>query len=232
MALHLYDLLPRAERLGNDALLSRLLEYTEARHLTLYPAQETAILELFEDKNVILNTPTGSGKSTLFRAMAGLWRAGRGRVLLPAEGKMMFLPQKAYLPVGNLRSVVSYPAEVGAFDDAAIKAALADVDLARWADHLDDDRYWAQQLSPGEQQRLAFARVLLHKPDWLFADEASAALDEAGEAALYRLIEERLPGMAIVSIGHRGTLGQFHERRVELQREEGGVAKLVEVPAG
>jgi putative ATP-binding cassette transporter len=119
--------------------------------------------------------------------------------------------------MGDLRAVLSYPTPAGGFDDEALRAALADCGLKRLTGLLDDERYWAQTLSPGEQQRLAFARMLLQKPDWLFLDEATSALDEDGEAQLYALLRERLPDAAVVSVGHRSSLLPFHGQRVILR---------------
>lgn len=177
-------------------------------------------LRLKRGESVLLTGPSGSGKSTLLRAVAGLWPFGRGRIALPAGAAMLFLPQTPYLPMGNLRAVASYPAPAGGFDDETIRAALADCGLAHLTGGLDEIRPWAHQLSMGEQQRLAFARALLHRPDWLFLDEASSALDEATEARLYRLIRDRLPGATLFSIGHRSTLIAFHDRRIDLAAPE------------
>jgi vitamin B12/bleomycin/antimicrobial peptide transport system ATP-binding/permease protein len=168
-------------------------------------------------EHVLLTGPSGSGKSTIFRAIAGIWPFGRGTVKRPKAKRVLFLPQKPYLPIGTLRETVSYPSASGAFSDAAINEALAACQLDALAVRLDESQHWAQQLSPGEQQRLAFARALLHAPDWLFLDEASSALDEATEQRLYSLLQERLPHAAIVSIAHRPALSAFHQRRFTLE---------------
>jgi len=173
-------------------------------------------LELRPGERVLIGGPSGAGKSTLLRAIAGLWRHGQGKIELPATGSALFMPQKPYLPMSDLRSVVSYPMPAGGFTDDALREALTACGLERLTGQLDDARYWAQQLSPGEQQRLAFARMLLQKPDWLFLDEATSAVDEAGEKELYSLLLQRLPHAAVLSVGHRRSLLPFHQRQVTL----------------
>jgi len=180
-----------------------------AEHMVLSPGERA-----------LVTGPSGAGKSTLFRAIAGIWPFGSGRILVPEDAKVMLLPQRPYFPVASLAAAVSYPARLGTFDDARLANALKAVGLAEWADRLDEEAHWNRMLSLGEQQRLAIARVLLQEPDFLFLDEATASLDEAAEASLYRLLQERLKGTTIVSIGHRSTLGAFHRRRFEVARTE------------
>jgi putative ATP-binding cassette transporter len=165
---------------------------------------------------VLVTGPSGSGKSTLFRAIAGIWPFGAGTISMPAQATVMLLPQRPYFPIARLGSAVAYPAAPGTFDDDLIKATISAVGLPALADRVNEDGHWNRMLSLGEQQRLGVARALLHKPDYLFLDEATASLDEAGEAALYRLLAERLPHTTIISIGHRSTLADFHSRRLTL----------------
>ena len=171
----------------------------------------------------LLAGPSGSGKSTLFRAIAGIWPFGRGRIDVPAGQSALVLPQRPYLPLGTLRGAIAYPSTVDQVEDAAIREALTAAQLPHLADRLDEVDNWDRRLSGGEQQRVAIARALLAKPDWLFLDEATAALDEPSEAAIYRMLRQRLPGTTIVSIGHRSTLNALHDRRVEMQPGEGGL---------
>jgi putative ATP-binding cassette transporter len=162
--------------------------------------------------------PSGSGKSTLFRAIAGIWPFGAGSVAIPAHATLMMLPQRPYFPIGSLRSAIVYPAETGAYDAQQIATAVTDVGLPALASRLEEEASWNRILSPGEQQRLGIARALLHRPDYLFLDEATASLDEPSEDALYRLIAEKLPATTVVSIGHRNTLEPFHQDKAVLER--------------
>jgi putative ATP-binding cassette transporter len=181
-----------------------------------------ASLTLRAGESLLLSGPSGSGKSTLFRAIAGIWPYGAGTIERPTAARLLFLPQKPYLPLGTLREVLTYPAPVEGLTDAMIVEALRACELSQLVDRLDERQHWAQLLSPGEQQRIAFARALLMKPDWLFLDEASAALDEALENRLYQLLPGRLPATTVVSIGHRPSLRAFHARQVELRFADGG----------
>jgi len=170
-------------------------------------------------ERVLVTGPSGAGKSTLFRAVAGIWPFGRGRILIPKNARLMLLPQRPYFPIGTLASAIAYPANAEAYDERRLMSALADVGLGALAPRLHEEGHWNRTLSLGEQQRLAIARALLQAPDFLFLDEATASLDEAAEAALYRLLHERLPSATIVSIGHRATLNAFHRRSIVFERE-------------
>ncbi len=180
-------------------------------------------------ESLLISGPSGAGKSTLFRAIAGIWPFGDGRMRMPAGFRVLFLPQRPYLPLGTIRDVVSYPASPTEFSDEQIKEVLNAVGLPQLVDRINDHQHWSLQLSPGEQQRIAFARALLQKPAWLFLDEATSALDEAAEEKLYRLLKERLAGATIISIGHRPTLIAFHSRRLELREDGFGTRALVPI---
>jgi putative ATP-binding cassette transporter len=170
---------------------------------------------------VLVSGPSGSGKSTLLRAISGIWPFGSGTVSVPSEAKVMVLPQRPYLPIGTLHAAVAYPASAESFDAEQVRETIVAVGLPALANRLSEEAHWNRMLSLGEQQRLGLARALLHAPDFLFLDEATASLDEPSEAALYTLVEARLPRAAIVSIGHRSTLTAFHKRRLELAKIDG-----------
>jgi putative ATP-binding cassette transporter len=186
-------------------------------------------LSLPKGSSTLITGTSGSGKSTLFRALAGIWPFGRGQVKVPAGARVLFLPQKPYIPIATLRDAVKYPDEKSTASDAEIVAALQAAQLGHLTGRLDEEAHWSNVLSGGEQQRLAIARALVFKPDWLFLDEATASLDEANEAAVYGVLKERLPGTTMVSIGHRPSLRQWHDRRLDLKRAPGEVGTLVPV---
>jgi len=187
-------------------------------------------VELLKDINVILTSGTnvlikgvsGSGKSTLLRAVAGIWPYVRGKIIIPVREEIMFIPQKPYLPLGTLRESVLYPGtqtpsdvELGALmNECRISYLLKDLDIV--AD-------WSHVLSVGEQQRLAFVRALIYRPKWLFLDEATAALDEETEAAMYTLLADKLPQTTVVSVGHRSSINKFHKVELYLEKSTGGV---------
>ena len=178
-------------------------------------------LRIEKNEHVLVTGPSGAGKSTLFRAIAGIWPFGDGVITIPAKATLMMLPQRPYFPVGALKAAIVYPSNPDAFSSARVEQALTAAGLPQLAPRLEEEAHWNQMLSLGEQQRLGIARALLHEPQYLFLDEATASLDEPSEAALYRLLAEKLTSTTVVSIGHRSTLEAFHERHVVLDREGG-----------
>ncbi|MEH2515045.1 putative ATP-binding cassette transporter [Bradyrhizobium sp. AZCC 1610] len=183
------------------------------------PLVNASGLSLRKGERTLMTGPSGSGKSTLFRAIAGIWPFGTGSITIPAGATMMMLPQRPYFPTGSLRGAIEYPAKEGTFTDVQIADALASVGLPKLAPQLDEHGHWNRTLSLGEQQRLGLTRALLHAPQYLFLDEATASLDEPSEAALYQLLEKKLLTTTIVSIGHRSTLDAFHQRNIVLARD-------------
>lgn len=179
-------------------------------------------------RHTLVTGPSGSGKSTLFRLLAGVWPFGEGECTRPYAERTLFLPQRPYLPLGTLRDVLEYPRKDAATSDDALRQALHDVHLGGLADRLDETAQWSQVLSPGEQQRLAVARALLLAPAWLFLDEATSAVDEDTEQALYILLRQRLPETTLVSIAHRPAVARHHLQRMRLApaRDGTGVASI------
>jgi len=173
---------------------------------------QSSDLQFAAHQAVLLTGPSGSGKSTLFRAISGIWPFGEGTITLPKDCRVMLLPQKPYLPVGSLKAAITYPSQPEDFNDDAVRDVLTAAQLDHFVDKIDVEDIWSQSLSGGEQQRLSIARALLAKPDWLFLDEATAAMEESMEAKIYETLAEKLPDTTIVSIGHRTSLVQFHKR--------------------
>jgi len=228
------DALEKAEADSRDQSLS--VDQDERPTVTL-SAAEVAIptgrallhnvrIEIARGDKVLISGPSGSGKTTLFRVLAGLWPFAKGRLTIPTGARVLFLSQKPYLPLGTLREVVAFPAEPGAFTDDEIRTVLEDVRLSQLIPRLDEDANWSMTLSVGEQQRVAIARALLNKPDWLFMDEATSALDEENEAHAYALVNERLPGTALVSIAHRPAVARYHRRRLAIDPQAKSIQAL------
>jgi putative ATP-binding cassette transporter len=174
--------------------------------------------EIRAGEKVLIVGESGTGKSTLFRAIAGLWPWGSGEIHIPPRNHMMFMPQRPYLPLGSLRGAVAYPAAAKGFTDAALGQALETAGLPHLVARLDETERWDRILSLGEQQRLAFARMLLHRPRWVFMDEATAALDEDNQDRLMTLFRNEMAESALVSIGHRPGLDVYHDRTLTLVR--------------
>jgi len=201
------------ERVGAGVAIDALdLDLPDGR-----PLRQDISLSASPGKPLLITGPSGVGKSTVLRAIAGLWPFGRGRIRV-ADGRILFLPQRPYLPLGTLADALVYPRAADELPREGLVEALRAVGLPHLVDQLDENGNWAQRLSVGEQQRLAFARVLLVRPEIVFLDEATSALDEAAEMLLYRLVREAPWRPTIVSIGHHGTLHRLHDTVVDLGR--------------
>lgn len=201
------DVRPEGERL---VIKDLGMDLADGRHLLT-----DADMTVEPGQRVMLSGRSGSGKSTLLRAMGHLWPAGHGSIRLPAT-RYLFLPQKPYLPIGTLKAVLSYPQDDSVYAPERYAQVLETCRLPHLVNRLDEANHWQRMLSPGEQQRLAFARALLFAPQWLYMDEATSAMDEEDEATLYQALIDQLPGLSIVSVGHRSSLKRFHGRHVRI----------------
>jgi putative ATP-binding cassette transporter len=201
----------KLDRDGNSLHFDNLLlKLTDGRDLLA-----GAHLNIAQGDRVMLSGRSGSGKSTLLRALGGLWRDGEGHVTLPAE-RYLFLPQRPYLPIGTLREALSYPQAPEAYPAERYAQVLETSRLSHLVPRLDESDHWQRMLSPGEQQRVAFARALLYAPSWLYLDEATSAMDEEDEGALYQALIDELPGVTLLSVGHRASLKRFHRRHLRI----------------
>jgi len=181
-----------------------------------------ATAELHAGERVALVGPAGTGKTTLFRAIAAIWPFGAGRIEVPPRSRMMFLTQRPYIPLGTLREALTYPAQGDAFPDDKVHEVLEFVGLGRLIPKLDREDAWEHALSGDERQRVVFARVLLHEPDWIFGDDATASLDEAMEKRVYEILRERLPHATLLSITQRPAAIAYHNRRWTIVPHAGG----------
>ncbi|MCB6182524.1 ABC transporter ATP-binding protein/permease [Leeia sp. TBRC 13508] len=197
-------------------------EKLETRHLcVLSPTEETMLTDLNlsvgKGESLLIKGKSGSGKTTLLRSLAGLWPFASGHVVIPEADKRLFLSQKAYMPLGSLKMGLCYPLAEEAFSDAEICDVLQKVQLGHLGKRITEEEDWTRILSLGEQQRLAFGRALLSKPEAIFLDEATSAMDEGLEDAMYSMLRSELPNTLIVSVGHRSTLIAHHQYSLVLE---------------
>ncbi len=221
----------RAETHGGFTISEASADAVRLHDVTMSLPDGTRLLDgadltLTAGHSLVITGRTGSGKSTLFRVLAGIWPFGHGSVEIPP--KSFFLPQRPYIPLGTLRHVITYPNAMDAFTPEEIGQALTDAGLPQLVSRLEHDDNWPQRLSGGEQQRVALARALLAKPDWIFLDEATASLDPDAEEELYHILKQRLPNATLVSIAHRPSVAAFHEKRLVFKREAGKTGTLAQ----
>ena len=218
---HMQEVSAEAERFHLERFVAAEEVRAEVMQVNLpdgTPLLKNINFTLEPGSNVLIKGVSGSGKSTLLRAIAGIWPFVEGKIVLPEQEKLMFIPQKPYLPLGSLREALLYPGNKPVSDDVLV--ALMEVcQIGYLKDKLDIVADWSHVLSVGEQQRLAFVRAHIQEPVWLFLDEATSALDEDTEAKMYTLVGERLSNTTIVSIGHRSTLNKYHELVLQLDKE-------------
>jgi putative ATP-binding cassette transporter len=228
------DALQEAEKSGGIKVIERGLHDKNAlqlRGLSVTLDDGTGIVDETEvdiapGEKVLIMGDSGSGKSTLVRAIAGLWPWGDGSIVMQRDAKLLMLPQKSYVPLGSLRRAATYPIAADKVPDEEVRNALEAVGLGHLLDRLDEEGPWEQTLSGGEKQRLAFARLILHKPNLIVLDEATSALDPESQEKLMQLLNEELPEATLISVGHRPELEAFHERKLVLKHETGG-ARLI-----
>ena len=173
-------------------------------------------------ERVLIAGPSGCGKSTLLRAIAGIWPYGTGSIHLAAGKTHLFLPQRSYIPIGTLREALSYPDSSRDYTDDQLNKVLDQCCLPHLQSVLDDYANWSQRLSPGEQQRLSFARALLIQPAILFLDEATSALDDETEQRMYSLLVSELPDTSVISVAHRNSVAKYHQHCWRFKRQEDG----------
>jgi vitamin B12/bleomycin/antimicrobial peptide transport system ATP-binding/permease protein len=191
-----------------------------------------ADVDIEPGEKVLVVGESGTGKSTLVRAISGLWPWGQGEILIQPNARLVLMPQQPYVPLGNLRRAATYPQSPDEVDDAVIRKTMEDVGLGQFVDRLDEEARWESILSGGEKQRLAFARVLMQQPDIVVMDEATSALDPSSQDQLMRLLLERLPTATVVSVGHRAELEAFHNRKLVLEHREEGARLVRDVALG
>ena len=222
---HMQEVSAEAERFHLERFVAAEEVRAEAMQVNLpdgTPLLKNINFTLEPGSNVLIKGVSGSGKSTLLRAIAGIWPFVEGKIVLPEQEKLMFIPQKPYLPLGSLREALLYPGNKPVNDEVLINL-MEECQIGYLKDKLDIVADWSHVLSVGEQQRLAFVRAHIQEPVWLFLDEATSALDEETEAKMYNLIGERLANTTIVSIGHRSTLNKYHQLVLELDKNNKSV---------
>lgn len=195
--------------------------HISVKKLNIYTPGNEKLLEninadFVHGEHYLIKGASGIGKSTFVRVIAGIWPYGSGEIALPEKQNIMYLPQKPYMPIGTLEEALLFPDDIGTLDEATLIQLLNDVQLPELTNQLDHATMWSEHLSPGELQRVAFIRVLIHKPDWVFLDETTSALDLESEKYLYNLLKTRLPHCSIVSVGHRPSLEGFHTHQIDL----------------
>lgn len=217
---HMHDVYQQAERFHVERFAAADVVEVDNMQINLpdgKPLLENISFTLHPGHNVLIKGVSGSGKSTLLRAISGIWPFVDGKIFLPERDKLMFIPQKSYLPLGTLRAALNYPGNKP-IDDTELSYLMDLCQIGYLKDKLDLEADWSHVLSVGEQQRLAFVRAHIQQPQWLFLDEATSALDEDTEANMYSLLQERLQQTTVVSVGHRSTLNKYHELVLRLNK--------------
>ena len=220
---HVYSAEQNATKQNKFSYEKNLLNKITIKNLLVNtPRGETLLKnvneELTHGQHYLIKGDSGLGKSTLIRTIAGIWPFGAGTISLPNKKNIMFLPQKPYMPLGTLEEALLFPDNIPLLPETKLIELLEACDLPALTTQLKQVARWSEQLSPGELQRIAFIRVLIHQPDWVFLDESTSALDLRHEKALYNLLKNRLPHCSIVSVGHRPSIEDFHDETIELEK--------------
>ncbi len=218
---HMYQLEQEAMKQNQFAYSMQPQDKIIAKNVTLFTPQKETLLtninqEFIHGQNYLLKGISGIGKSTFVRALAGIWPFGSGEIDLPEQKNIMFLPQRSYMPIGTLQEALMFPNNMSLLPDQELKKLLNECGLHNLIDQLHETKTWSENLSPGELQRIAFARILIHKPDWVFLDETTSSLDVESEKKLYDLLKTKLPNCSIISVGHRPSLAGYHDREINM----------------
>jgi putative ATP-binding cassette transporter len=192
-----------------------------AKNLSIKTPQGDMLLEninqeFIKGESYVIKGESGIGKSTFVRTIAGIWPFASGDISFPSKVHVMYLPQKAYMPIGTLAEAILFPDKHDPSLESKLQKVMHDCHLDSLVPRLHETAHWSEQLSPGEQQRVAFARVLLHKPDWVFLDESTSMLDLANEKHMYTLLKEQLPNCTLISVGHHSGVDEFHNHTIEM----------------
>jgi len=220
---HLTQIEANVQKERELSLIKQKNDSITMKHLTIMTPTDEHLLNNVEEtfkhgSHYLLKGPSGIGKSTLVRTVAGIWPFASGEVAMPDNKKIMYLPQKPYMPIGTFAEALMFPDHMKQENEKNLVDVLRQCRLENFIPRLRDTAPWSEQLSPGEQQRVAFARILLQKPDWVFLDESTSMLDLDNEKYLYQLLKKQLPHCSIVSVGHRPSVDEFHDHVINLQK--------------
>jgi putative ATP-binding cassette transporter len=220
---HMYDIEQSTKKCNHFVFFNENKNQITVKHVSINtPRNETLLtnvnVELEHGKSYIIKGDSGIGKSTFVRTVAGIWPFGSGEIGIPENKKILFLPQRPYMPLGTLRDALLFPDRTMAVSDNELHDLLVACDLPELVNSLHETAYWSGRLSPGELQRIAFVRILLQKPDWAFLDETTSSLDLRREKMLYELLRSELPGCSLVSVGHRPSLEAYHDVKIHLEQ--------------
>jgi putative ATP-binding cassette transporter len=220
---HMGDAEDKAERQNKLTISRQDIDSIVSKNVSVKTPRDEILLQDINEEfkhgmHYLIKGVSGIGKSTYMRALSGIWPYSSGSVQFPKDKLVMYVPQRPYMPIGTLKEAIYFPETTNPATDAELEAILRDCNLENLIPRLNESAAWSEQLSPGEQQRIAFARVLLMKPDWVFLDESTSMLDIANEQRVYNLLKEKLPHCSIVSVGHRPTLDNYHDHVVDMTK--------------